>query len=146
MTNACSTPLSTQVTPKTPSLATATAPVKNSAIAQKRVTGTVAPTSQIKKLTTPFLKGVIASRGYIGCLEEAKALGTQALEENKWNDYFWKQDLYELLRHLETVAPEEFKSQTARLFVDMRKGLEFMDHRPIREALNSIDQIQSQMQ
>ena len=146
MTNACSTQPSGQVTLKTPTETTFLRPNFTGTTLQIPATGTLVPTSQNKKLKTPVFGRIEVSSEYLEGLETIYALGSLALTEKKWHDYPWKQTLYELLRHTETVAPEELKPQTARLLVDMRMGLELMDYGLIREALSNIDLLQSQVE
>lgn len=109
------------------------------------VTPMVTHTSPIRSATAlPAVQEKIqVSSDYITGLNEAFAMGKEALQAGIENMSWPKRvALYAQLEHMVTLTTnQKLQAQTARLLVDFKIGLELIDERTVKKALENIRKI-----
>lgn len=107
------------------------------------VTPTVTPKPPNRSATAlPAAQGeIVINPDYIQSLNEVYAVGLRAARNPSNIAWLTRQALYAQLEHMATLVDDPLKAQTERLLIDFKIGLELRDTRPIKKALESIQEI-----
>lgn len=84
---------------------------------------------------------------YIEALNEVYTAGLRAAQNPANVAWQIRSSLYAKIKHMTTLVEDpQIKAQTERLLVDFKIGLELMDERPIKKALESIQEIRQMLE